>query len=380
MFDPNSPLILHKSPQSPKPQIYPTLTDRADRDERSDTKSRVEINRQACPATYWVPIMKRILHVLLLWNVCPALGFWSSSFRSPRARNKAPQIRSIIFPFAANPNERKRIRQSSFLLQRWKFHSFIALQDSEQPPENGSVDHSISSSLSQSTLVKKSSRICSIRSKNLGGSVASSSSQTNNQEDSFLSLNLQDGRLIAVTGETGAGKSILISKVIDLCSGGKASASLLSEEHPTATVEMDLELREPQLSMVKSIMRSFGLDPTTILNEQETNVATLHVQRTLSKSKSATRVTSKCQLQSTSVTLKQLQAIMSPLLAIVDAPAAASALQQPLSRLSMLDTVSRFEVSCLSTTCASCLTCSSPPHLSCCCSLLYLDSFSVSSI
>ena len=92
-------------------------------------------------------------------------------------------------------------------------------------------------------------------------------------------------------------------------------------------------------------MTSLGLNPTAILNETEEKTARLHVQRIISKPKSSARVTSKCQLQlTTPITLKQLQAIMSPLLAIVDAPKAASALQQPLSRLSMIDTAVASEV------------------------------------
>lgn len=50
--------------------------------------------------------------------------------------------------------------------------------------------------------------------------------------------------LVAITGESGSGKSLLISKAIDLVTGGKVAASLLSssgvdgEETPEACVEL----------------------------------------------------------------------------------------------------------------------------------------------
>ena len=52
---------------------------------------------------------------------------------------------------------------------------------------------------------------------------------------------LEYGNLIAVTGETGTGKSLLVSKVADLVTGGKATSSLLQNTNAadaTATVEM----------------------------------------------------------------------------------------------------------------------------------------------
>ena len=54
-------------------------------------------------------------------------------------------------------------------------------------------------------------------------------------------MELGDGpNLVAVTGETGSGKSLLVTKVIDLILGGKASASMvhISESTSDATVEV----------------------------------------------------------------------------------------------------------------------------------------------
>jgi ABC-type transport system involved in cytochrome bd biosynthesis fused ATPase/permease subunit len=77
------------------------------------------------------------------------------------------------------------------------------------------------------------SKIVSICSRNLGGAI--------NPDGQDIHLTLEYGNLIAVTGETGSGKSLLVSKVADLVTGGKATSSLLQYTNAadaTATVEM----------------------------------------------------------------------------------------------------------------------------------------------
>ena len=136
------------------------------------------------------------------------------------------------------------------------FGSNVAVAEEKFVPSGKkSFDTETTAASPAPTVAKQSSRIRSIRSRNLGGAVASTMNKGESSlpgdldHDDFLSLSLQDGRLIAVTGETGSGKSLLISKVVDLCSGGKATASLLSsseaglsgqEGNPgaSATVEM----------------------------------------------------------------------------------------------------------------------------------------------
>jgi ABC-type multidrug transport system fused ATPase/permease subunit len=80
------------------------------------------------------------------------------------------------------------------------------------------------------------SKIVSIRSRNLCGAI--------NPDGQDIHVTLEDGNLIAVTGETGSGKSLLVSKVADLVTGGKATSSLLQNTNgadATATVEMGKE-------------------------------------------------------------------------------------------------------------------------------------------
>jgi type II secretory pathway predicted ATPase ExeA len=85
------------------------------------------------------------------------------------------------------------------------------------------------------------SYISSIRSHNLAGI-------TGHEDEKEIVLNFEaqneDGsNLVVVTGETGSGKSLLVSKVAELVTGGKATVSLLDAPkgisvEPRATVEM----------------------------------------------------------------------------------------------------------------------------------------------
>ena len=76
------------------------------------------------------------------------------------------------------------------------------------------------------------SRIVSIKSLNLGGVTGPAETE--------IELDFSNGDSIAITGETGSGKSLLVSKVADLVTGGKATAALLSKRtsNASATVEM----------------------------------------------------------------------------------------------------------------------------------------------
>jgi Tfp pilus assembly pilus retraction ATPase PilT len=101
---------------------------------------------------------------------------------------------------------------------------------SERDPERGRVTP------------KTISHISSIRSRNLAGVKGG----YDDCDEIFLNLEAhnQDGsNLVVVTGETGSGKSLLVSKVADLVTGGKATASLLhtpkdTSVDPSASVEM----------------------------------------------------------------------------------------------------------------------------------------------
>jgi DNA repair ATPase RecN len=53
-----------------------------------------------------------------------------------------------------------------------------------------------------------------------------------------LSVDAQDySNLVVVTGETGSGKSLLVSKVAELITGGKATPALLNAPKGTSSVD-----------------------------------------------------------------------------------------------------------------------------------------------
>ena len=184
-----------------------------------------------------------------------------------------------------------------------------------------------------------------------------------------------EGNLVCITGETGSGKSLLVSKVADLLTGGKANISLLRRARQStsveernsegdgkdpqtnlfsaASVEMKLLLHdEAHTTHVSNSLRRMGLDPTNILEQLDDGIP-LRLKRIISatpksmnsdkKDSSNTEKTAQQRLKSTCyindhlVPLKVLKEIASPLIAVVNAPVAASALGRPASRLSMID-------------------------------------------
>ena len=190
-----------------------------------------------------------------------------------------------------------------------------------------------------SDLRRSGSFISSIKSKNLAGMVS------NDGSNDEICIHLGDEpNLVAVTGETGSGKSVLIAKVASLVTGGTANPTMVPQSASEASVEMTIQLAEPHLSMVESAFRTIGMDSSTLLAKAPDGSSTkLVLQRTLSlqpiKSLSGKpRLKSTCQVNGKVVTLKAMKAIASPLLTVVDAAAAASALARPNSRLSVIDT------------------------------------------
>lgn len=191
------------------------------------------------------------------------------------------------------------------------------------------------------------------------------------------------GNLVCVTGETGSGKSLLVSKIADLLTGGKASGSLLHTTNakatyndsdsddgnlqttslPSASAEMVLSLYdEAHVSFVSKALRRMGLDPTIVLqqldddgstNQQQDATITLSLKRVMTMTPTAMndktkeendegtpkrqRMKSTCFINGHSVSLKVLKAIASPLIAVVNAPDASTALGRPALRLSMID-------------------------------------------
>ena len=75
--------------------------------------------------------------------------------------------------------------------------------------------------LSYADVGHKSSHIVSIKSTNIAGMISE-------KEDANIQVDFgNDAGLVAITGESGTGKSLLVSKAIDLVTGGKAVSSLV---------------------------------------------------------------------------------------------------------------------------------------------------------
>ena len=186
---------------------------------------------------------------------------------------------------------------------------------------------------------RSGSFISSIKSKNLAGMV------NNDGSNDEICIHLGDEpNLVAVTGETGTGKSVLIAKVASLVTGGTASPTMVPLSASEASVEMTIQLAQPHLSMVESACHTLGMDSSKVLAKApDGSSVKLVLQRTLSlqpgkSSSGKPRLKSACQVNGMAVTLKAMKVIASPLLTIVDAAAAASALARPNSRLSVIDT------------------------------------------
>eukprot|EP00980_Cylindrotheca_fusiformis_P020698 scaffold7738_cov133-Cylindrotheca_fusiformis.AAC.7 len=183
---------------------------------------------------------------------------------------------------------------------------------------------------------QKISHVSTIRSKNLAS--VSADEDGNEIVLSFENRMIGggDSNLVVVTGETGSGKSLLVSKVAELLIGGKMSPSLLhtsklDSSEPTASVEMAVERALEQLDLNRnSILGAAPTDPSSHVE--------LKLRRSLTLSGANGRIKSVCEINGHIVTLKALKTVGAPLLAIVNAPAAAAALARANSRMSMIDT------------------------------------------
>ena len=175
------------------------------------------------------------------------------------------------------------------------------------------------------------SHIAAIRSCNLAGVVDEGS-------EKYITISLGAGpNLVAVTGETGSGKSLLIAKVADLITGGKATSTSVPNNTDSAVVEMVLRLSEPHISMVQRSLSAIGLDPGTLFDSKaDDSMGTLTLRRELVVAEK--RLKSICTINGHTVSLTGLRIVASPLLAIVDASAAAVALAKQHSRMSIIDT------------------------------------------
>jgi len=155
--------------------------------------------------------------------------------------------------------------------------------------------------------------------------------------------------LVCVTGESGSGKSLLVSKALDVVTGGKATNTLVQDPNKESWIELTVRLCNPHLSTVSSRLEQFGIDPLILYQQHSEDtthpadddighaVGYLHLQRTLVAGSSTKKVKSTCRINEKHVSLKTLREIASPLFTTVDVGVASGALARPASRLAMLD-------------------------------------------
>ena len=101
-------------------------------------------------------------------------------------------------------------------------------------------------------------------------------------------------------------------------------------------VEIKLEINPPHLKFVRESLSSIGVDVSDWKDDQPQS---LTIRRTLLRRRDTARARLKsvCTVNGHVITLKALSALTSPLLVVVDAPAAAAALARPDARVAMLD-------------------------------------------
>jgi len=193
--------------------------------------------------------------------------------------------------------------------------------------------------LQQSKASALHSHIETIKVRNFGGIM--NGNRENGQEDVTIQVG-KGPNLVAVTGETGSGKSLLVAKVIEYIMGCKASPSIIpTNGDKYAAIKVVLKLGEPHLSATMNLMQNNGLDPTLVSDTIKNGEATLQLTRMIieneTKGKVKRQLKSICKVNGKLVTLKTLKVVVTPLIAIVDASAAGAALKDPKARMQIID-------------------------------------------
>jgi DNA repair ATPase RecN len=286
-------------------------------------------------------------------------------------------------------------------------NGLVLLLQAESSPWSSKEEEEIPVLSNQDEILRKNfsphrriikSQILSIRSQNLAGIVGADHDNNGNELGGggaigvdFPILGSRNGSgsdkdkeqartqqsLIACTGETGSGKTLLMVRVAELLAGGKAPVTLLASSssssssrkndgntrysmtaqesttngNNSAVVEMTLLLAEPHFSAVQEALMENGIrprlasQPPSETSRADARISFLHLKRTISLQSSSSsggnnsrRIKSTCHVNGQLVPLKFLAALTGSLLTIVDASSAAAALARPETRMSILDT------------------------------------------
>ena len=200
----------------------------------------------------------------------------------------------------------------------------LSSPSSAEKPEKSITKRSASSS----------NRIISIRSRNLAGM-----SSIDGRQDILIEIKNGEN-FTAITGETGSGKSLLVSRVIQLIGGGKASSSLVSSsEDRSVSVGITFLINEEYQKYLGNLFDELGIKIDFKRNDAGT--AMIDLERTIelgtAKTGAAERLKSTCRINNQAISLKNLATIASPLFACIDAAAASLALTKSSARMAMID-------------------------------------------
>jgi DNA repair ATPase RecN len=282
------------------------------------------------------------------WRIGFAEIFWRSSFRSVHVL----RFRECAFIFAVALLCAQGFQPTLFSQsKRLQVLGYLKSPHTRPKPF-------LSQPVSEDTAVSPpKSQIVSIRSTNLAGA------RDHDAKQGSVCINIAPGQnLVAVTGETGSGKSLLVGKVVNLLCGGKATPSLVAtfEPHEDSTlysggiatvVEMDLLLTDPHLGATKATLERLGVNSSLLFSAAtNSSCGILCLRRSLALQSLATseraklRLKSACSINGQSVTLKALATVAGPLLATVDAGIAANALVKTTSLMAILDTAVKPQV------------------------------------
>lgn len=182
------------------------------------------------------------------------------------------------------------------------------------------------------------SHICQIRAHNFAGMAS--------QNEREIILNLTP-HMIAVTGESGSGKSLLFNKAVNFVLGGKCSANYILRQDDTSTesfeqearVDLVIKLVQPQLGKVMELLGAVGIDPNSLFSSDPANreEGVILFSRKIILKTGKSRIQSTCSINGKTLPLRTITQIGSSILRIVDAPMASSALSKSDARMAIID-------------------------------------------